>query len=134
MALDLGDRRIGVAICDDNRLVATPLDTIHRVGDRVIEHGHIRDLVDEHEAVVVVVGLPLSLSGEVGPAARKVLSEVKGLRKRLGVEVVTHDERLSTVDAEASLRTQGVNTRKGRKVVDQLAAAVILQRWIDATL
>lgn len=82
--------------------------------------------------MVVVVGLPLSLSGDVGPAARRVLSEVKGLRKRLAVEVVTHDERLSTVDAEASLRAQGVNTRKGRSVVDQLAASVILQSWIDA--
>jgi putative Holliday junction resolvase len=80
----------------------------------------------------VVVGLPLSLSGEVGPAARKVLTEVKSLRKRLAIEVVTHDERLSTVSAQESLRRQGRKGSKGRAVVDQLAAAVILQSWIDA--
>ena len=81
---------------------------------------------------MVVVGLPLSLSGEVGPAARKVLAEVKSLRKRLAVEVVTHDERLSTVDAQGSLRHQGLKGPKGRAVIDQVAAAVILQSWIDS--
>lgn len=113
--------------------MATPLETIKRVGDRVIEHGHVERLIDEHRVVVVVVGLPLSLTGDVGPAARRVLSEVKGMRKRLPVEVVTQDERLSTVDAEASLRAQGVTARKGRGVVDQVAASVILQAWIDAS-
>lgn len=72
------------------------------------------------------------MNGDVGPAARRVLSEAKGLRKRIGVEVVTHDERLSTVDAESSLRAQGVNSRKGRAVVDKVAASVILQGWIDS--
>lgn len=132
LALDLGDRRIGVAICDAGRTVATPLETIRRVGDRVVEHGHVNRLIEEHGVVVVVVGLPLSLTGDIGPAARRVLSEVRGMRKRLPVEVVTHDERLSTVDAEASLRAQGVTARKGRSVVDQVAASVILQAWIDA--
>lgn len=112
--------------------MATPLETIGRVGDRGVEHQRIKTLIEEHEIAVVVVGLPLSLSGEVGPTARAVLSEVKGLRKRLGTEVVTHDERLTTVSAETSLREQGVTGRRGRAVVDQVAAAVILQSWIDA--
>ncbi len=132
LGIDLGDRRIGVAICDSDRLVATPLETISRVGNRPVEHDRIVELATEHEVSVVVVGLPLSLSGEVGPAARKVLSEVKGLRKRLAAEVVTHDERLSTVDAQGSLRQQGLKGQKGRAVIDQVAASVILQSWIDS--
>jgi putative Holliday junction resolvase len=111
--------------------VATPLQTVARVGDRVVEHGIVAALAAEHEATVLVVGLPLSLSGEVGPAARQVLSEVRGLRKRVPIEVVTHDERLSTSTAEASLRQQGVGRRQGRMVVDSVAASVILQAWMD---
>ncbi|MGF1598228.1 MAG: Holliday junction resolvase RuvX [Acidimicrobiales bacterium] len=135
LGLDLGERRIGVAVCDDRRTVATPLETIARVGDRTVEHGRVAELVEEHAGVAVVVGLPLSLDGERGPMARKVASEVKGLRRRLdalGVEVVTHDERMTTVTALGSLRAQGVSSRRGRSVVDQVAAAVILQSWIDA--
>lgn len=102
------------------------------MGDRSVEHQHIGRLLAEHEATEIVVGLPLALDGSVGPAARKVLSEVKGLRKRLGVTVATHDERLSTVEGARSLRAQGIKQGDGRQVIDQLAAQVILQAWIDA--
>ncbi len=132
LGLDLGTQRVGVAICDANRTVATPLTTVARVGDRRIEHEAIAQLVAEHDIVTVVVGLPLSLSGEEGPAVRLVRSEIKGLRRRLEVEVVSHDERLSTVSAQASLRQGGVNAKRGRAVVDQLAASVILQSYIDS--
>ncbi|MDH4278107.1 MAG: Holliday junction resolvase RuvX [Acidimicrobiia bacterium] len=135
IGLDLGDRRIGVAVCDAGRTVATPSEIVQRVGDRPVEHDLIAEIVDRTEATVVVVGLPLSLDGSVGPAARKVLSEVKALRRRLGpggVEVVTHDERNTTTTAANSLADAGIGSRKGRGVVDQVAAAVILQSWIDA--
>lgn len=132
LGVDLGSKRIGVAICDAGRTVATPLETVARVGDRSIEHGRLAQLVDEHEVSLVVVGLPLSLDGGLGPTAKQMLSEVKGLRKRLAVTVITHDERLTTVTAEASLRSGGVSSKRGRSVVDQLAAAVILQSWIDS--
>ena len=133
IGLDLGSKRIGVAICDDGRTVATPLATVERVGDRAVEHARIAELVAEHGAALVVVGLPLSLDGSVGPAARSVLREAKALRRRLGVVVETHDERLTTVSAEASLRAGGVGGRGARRVVDQVAASVILQAWIDAS-
>ncbi|MFV0525696.1 MAG: Holliday junction resolvase RuvX [Acidimicrobiales bacterium] len=132
LGLDLGTKRIGVAVCDDARTLATPLDTVHRVGDRTVEHRAIADLMDTHDAVALVVGMPLGLDGTRGPAAKAIMSEVKGLRRRLGVEVWTHDERMTTVTAERSLRDQGRTGRRGRQVVDQLAAAVILQAWIDA--
>lgn len=134
IGLDLGERRIGVALCDQARTVATPIATLDRRGDRSVEHAALGRLMQEYEVDLLVVGLPLSLSGELGPAARKVLTEVKSLRKRLGVSVVTHDERLSTVTAQASLHDQGWHGRKGgkgRRVIDQVAAAVILQSWID---
>jgi len=135
IGLDLGDRRIGVAVCDAGRTVATPSETVRRIGNRPVEHDLIREIVARTGATVVVVGLPLSLDGSMGPAARKVLSEVKALRKTLGpdgVAVVTHDERNTTTTATHSLVDAGVGSRKSRDVVDQVAAAVILQSWIDA--
>ncbi len=130
LALDLGRRRIGVAVCDDARTVATPYRTVERTGHRPDEHDDLADLVDEVGAGVVVVGLPLSLDGSLGPAAKSVLSEVKALRRRLAVPVETHDERLSTVTAEAQLDHGGVRGTRRRDVVDQLAAAVILEAWL----
>ncbi len=115
--------------------MATPYETVKRIGDRPAEHDKIAEIVDQIQATAVVVGLPLSLDGTVGPAARKVLSEVKALRKRLGAEgvaVVTHDERNTTTTATHSLSEAGIGSRRGRSVVDQVAAAVILQSWIDA--
>lgn len=134
LALDLGDRRVGVAVCDEARMVATPYDTIDRVGDRRREHEQIEALIDETDATAVVVGLPLSLNGDLGPAARKVLSEVKALRRRFvsrRIPVITHDERHTTTTAADSLQRQGVRGRDRREMIDQVAASVILQDWID---
>jgi putative Holliday junction resolvase len=132
VGLDLGTRRIGVALSNSAGTVATPYDVLTRSDDRVDDHGRIAAIVDEAGAGVVVVGLPLSLDGSVGPAARDVLDEVDELRARLPVAVMTWDERLSTVEAQRRLRTAGVKGRKGRRVVDQVAATVILQSWLDA--
>ena len=131
LALDLGRRRIGVAVCDDGRTVATPYRTVHRSGHRPDEHRELAELVAETGAVAMIVGLPLSLDGSMGPAAKGVIAEVKALRRVVGVPIETHDERLSTVTAEDSLSSGGVRGSRRRQVVDQLAAAVILQAWID---
>jgi putative Holliday junction resolvase len=132
LGLDLGTRRIGVALSDSAGTVATPYDVLTRSGDRTSDHARIAELVDEAGATIVVVGLPLSLDGSVGPAARGILDEADELRARLPVGVVTWDERLSTVEAQQRLRAAGVRGRKGRRVVDQVAATVILQSWLDA--
>lgn len=131
VALDLGQRRIGVAVCDTDRTVATPFRTVRRSGHRPDEHAELASLVQEVGAVLVVVGLPLSLDGSMGLAAKKVVSEVKALGKVLGIPVETHDERLTTVTAEASLDASGVRGSRRREVVDQVAAQVILQSWLD---
>lgn len=132
VALDLGTRRIGVALSDSGGTVATPYETVHRSGDRGREHRRIAQLVDEAGAEVVVVGLPLSLDGSLGPAARAILDEVDEMRTALDAEIVTWDERLSTVQAERSMRAMGVRKGDKRRIVDQLAATVILQSWLDA--
>ena len=132
VALDIGTRRIGVALSDSNGTVATPYEVVQRSGDRERDHRRIGALVDEAEAEVVVVGLPFSLDGSIGPAARAILEEVDQLRVTLPVEVVTWDERLTTVEAERSLRVMGVKKGNRRRVVDQVAATVILQSWLDA--
>ena len=132
VGIDFGSRRIGVAVSDAGQMVATPFETIKRVGDRTVEHGRIAEIVDEIGAVVVVVGLPLSLDGTDGRAVDLVRSEIRGLVKRLAVPVEEYDERFTTVEAERSLRVTGTKGRAKRDVIDQVAAAVLLQGWLDA--
>lgn len=131
LGLDLGSRRIGVAVTDSGQAVATGVQALVRSGDRRADHLAIARLVAEYEAVGVVVGVPWSLSGAAGPAADQVLAEVAELAAELDVEVVTTDERLTTVAAAGALRASGRSSRRQREVVDQTAAAVILQGYVD---
>ncbi len=129
IGLDLGDARIGVAICDPDRRLALPLGTIH-VGRPPGELIAVRDLAREHDADLVVLGLPLHLSGDEGDAAAKARAFAEGLAAT-GLRVELHDERLSTVEAERALRDAGVPGRDRRRSVDAAAATVILQSWLD---
>lgn len=136
VALDLGSRRIGVAYSDSRRTLASPWGTIERSGDDVRDRAAIVDAVQETEALVVVVGLPLSLSGSAGPAARAALAETEALRaalEPLGVAVETADERFTTVEAQRSLTAAGRKGKASRQVVDSAAAMVLLQAWLDRT-
>lgn len=133
-AIDLGSRRIGVAYSDSGRTLASPWGTIERSGDAARDRHAIVDAVRECEARTVVVGLPLSLSGQTGPAARAALEEAAALRtllEPLGVTVETADERLTTLEAERGLRAAGRTGKKARRVVDSAAAMVLLQSWLD---
>jgi putative Holliday junction resolvase len=132
LALDIGSRRLGIAVSDPTGTVATPLATVPR-RDVAKDAGTIRRLALEHGASVVVAGLPLSLSGREGPAARSVRAYVDELRERLpDLLFELADERLSTVAAERALVEGGVRRRVRRGVVDQVAASVFLQAWLDA--
>ena len=134
VALDLGAKRIGVAFSDSGRSIASPWGTIERSGDAARDRRAIVEAVREVEASTVVVGLPLSLSGEVGPAAKAALSEAAELRTVFepeGVAVETADERFTTVEAERAMRTAGRTGKAARKVVDSAAAMVLLQAWLD---
>ena len=114
-------------------MLATPYEVVQRSGDVARDHERIAALVDEADGEVVVVGLPLSLDGSSGPAAQRVEIEAEALRARLTVPVELWDERFSTVEAERRLRAAGVRAKRQRHVVDQVAATVILQSWLDAT-
>jgi putative Holliday junction resolvase len=132
LGIDLGAKRVGVAISDAGRTVATPIEVVRRSGDRPRDHRALQALVDEWEATTVVVGVPYSLDGSIGPSAQGVLTEIDALRATLGVPVETYDERLSTVTAERSLMQQNLRADERRRVVDMVAAAVLLQGWLDA--
>jgi putative Holliday junction resolvase len=133
IGLDLGSKRIGVAVSDDSGALATPYDVITRSGDRARDHRRVRELAEETGAGAVIVGLPLSLDGSIGPAARAALAEVDELRVAIALPVETYDERLTTVTADRSLQQgAGMNARARRTVIDKVAAAVMLQAWLDA--
>ena len=129
VALDLGGRRIGVATSVGT--IASPHSVLERAATRDADHAAIAALVAELEADLVVVGLPLSLDGTMGPAARAAADEAAQLADVLPVPVETYDERLTTVTADRSLSQLGLRGQARRRVVDQVAAAVILQAWLD---
>lgn len=131
VGVDLGTKRIGVAICDAAGTVATPYETIARSGNAVRDRQEIARIVEEVGAEIVVVGLPISLDGRRGPAADAAAAEAEALAAVLPVPVELHDERLTTVSAERSLRAQGVKGPRRRQMIDQVAAAVMLQAWLE---
>ncbi|MHB1496844.1 MAG: Holliday junction resolvase RuvX [Acidimicrobiales bacterium] len=129
LGVDLGSKRIGLAISDDGRVLASAYQVLQRGRSRVADHAELARTVAESGATLVVVGLPLSLSGRSGPAARAVEAEVAELRQVLDVPVELCDERLTTVVASRSL--EGRRPALRRAVIDQMAAAGILQTWLD---
>jgi putative Holliday junction resolvase len=134
VGIDLGATRIGIAVSDSGGLMATARGTLNRTGDAVQDRRALVDLVVEEEAVVVVVGHPLSLDGSRGPAARAAEVEAAALASLLqdrNVAVELFDERLTTVSAHQALRAGGTKGRNQRAVVDQTAAAVMLMAWLD---
>lgn len=131
LGLDLGEARIGVAVSDDDRRVAVPHGTI-RVGRPPGELRAVAALVLELGATLVVVGHPRSMSGASGAQAQQAEAFAEALRAVLDVPVELQDERLSTAQAERTLRAAGVTGRRRRDVVDESAAAVILGAWLDA--
>jgi putative Holliday junction resolvase len=131
LGLDLGSTRIGVALSDPSATIATPFTVLARGRSRAEDHRAIARLVADEEVGIVVVGLPLSLNGDLGPAARAAAAEAEALATVLPVPVETHDERLTTVAADTALMAAGVRAEARRRVVDKVAAAVMLQSWLD---
>jgi putative Holliday junction resolvase len=130
LALDVGERRIGVALSDETATLATGLDTLTRVGPRKDARA-VADLVRRHEAAAVVVGLPLNMDGTAGTQAGKVRAFVDGLKRHIGVPVIERDERLTTVEAHEILRKSGVAWSQRAALLDKVSAVVILQEYLD---
>ena len=131
MALDVGEVTLGVAISDELGITAQPITTIDRRG---IKHDlrSIAELVTKHEIGTIVVGLPLRLSGLVGSSAESALEFAERVRARVNLPVVTWDERYSTMQAERVLLEGDASRRKRREVINQIAAAIILQSYLDS--
>jgi putative Holliday junction resolvase len=131
LGIDLGTKRIGVALSNSEGTLATPYEVVARSGDRARDHRRIAELAAETEAACLVVGLPLSLDGSEGPAARAAVAEAAELGTATGLPVETWDERLTTVSADRDLMALDMKADARRRVVDKVAAAVLLQAWLD---
>ena len=131
VGVDLGSKRIGISTSDASGTLASPHSVIQRGGSRSVDHLAIKSIVEEYEAEVVVVGLPVSMNGQMLQAAQLVLSEVEQISQVVGVSVVTFDERKSTVTADELLMQNNLNAQERRKIIDKISATVILQGWLD---
>jgi putative holliday junction resolvase len=131
LGIDLGSKRIGIAVSDRTGTIASPLTMIPRSGSVRRDHEQIRKLAVEEEAEMLVVGLPLNMNGSSGPAAKAAIAEADALATVVGVPVITFDERRTTVTADRALIEAGISAQARRKLVDKVAAAVMLQAWLD---
>jgi putative Holliday junction resolvase len=130
MGLDMGSHKIGLAISDESGLIAQSLETIKRKSTEE-DLKEITRVIDQFKIEKIVVGLPKNMNGTLGKQAETVLEWIEGLKKRISLPVVTWDERLTTVGATKILLEADLSRKKRKKVVDQLAAALILQGFLD---
>ena len=131
LGIDHGEARIGLALADDLGMLAHPLETIHmkEVADPV---ARIAEIVGRNKIEIIVLGMPRNMDGTYGPAAEKVRAFAEKLRAVCGCEVKLWDERLTSVAAQRALHEAGRNVKQSREVIDQVAAQMILQGWLDA--
>jgi putative Holliday junction resolvase len=131
LGFDIGERRIGVAVSDPTGRVATPLTVLDARG-LARDPGPLRRLVEDYEPMEIVVGLPLTLSGDEGPQVSVVRATVRRLIEPLGIPVAYYDERLTSAEAERAMSATGTDARARRGAVDMVAASVLLQSYLDA--
>ena len=130
IGLDLGSKRIGVSICDEKQLIATPYKTIHKSkNNELIEE--LKNIIQENDIKAIIIGYPLNMDGSSGSSAQSVNDVSKNIDKEIDVDVCLWDERLSTVGAFNLSSQLDVNVSKREKKIDQNAAAFILQGAID---
>ncbi len=116
---------------DSSGVIASPLTVVMRSSTRAQDHKKIQELIDEYEVDCVVVGMPLSMSGKVGPAAKSAQEEIKELEIALSVPIYSYDERLTSKTANESMMQANMKAQARRRIVDKIAAAVMLQGWLD---
>lgn len=131
LGVDPGTRRIGVAVSDRSGTVASPLLVLQCGRSRRDDLAALARLARDEEAEVVVVGLPVNMDGSEGAAAKAARRDAATLATLVGVPVELHDERLTTVTAERTLLAAGLDAVQRRRVVDKVAAAIMLQSWLD---
>ncbi len=130
LALDVGDKRIGVAVSDVTRMLVKPVETIQRKNSKS-DVARVSKLTEEHEAAAVIVGLPKNMDGSEGEQAAKVRSFAKKIMRETRLPVYFEDERLSSFTATERLVERGIDTGRNRELIDMEAAVVILQSYLD---
>lgn len=131
IGIDVGKARVGVARTDPDGVIATPVETLARTMDGVADVGAVRDLVAELDALEVIVGLPIALSGRDTASTQDARAFAEAIARAVPVPVRLVDERLSTVSAQGALRASGRKGRAQRSVIDQVAAVIIVQHALD---
>jgi putative holliday junction resolvase len=129
--MDVGARRIGLAISDPLGITAQGLETLHRQNKRM-DYAQLEHVIREHEVAEIVMGLPLRMSGAEGIQAEKMQAFAEDIRRRFKVPVHLWDERLTSAQANRLLRETDMSIKRRGAVVDQMAAVLILQSWLDA--
>ena len=132
LAVDWGELRIGLALSDESQVLATPLETLHRRQGKRFPMPRFLALSAAHNPVGIVVGLPLSLEGEEGESAQAAREVAASIERRTGLPLELWDERMSTARALGAIQAQGGSTRGRKADVDSLAAAVLLQHFLEA--
>ena len=130
LGIDPGEVRVGVALSDDLGMLAHPLETIDTSRHDPCER--IAELATQRQARAIIVGVPRNMDGSFGPAAEKARALIERLRQRVECQVIPWDERLTTVSAQRALRDAGRKAKDQRSVIDQAAAQILLQSWIDS--
>lgn len=130
MGLDLGEKRVGVALSDESETLATPYEVVRRVSfARLLDR--LAQIVAREHVRALVIGHPFSLSGDVGPQARHLAAEANRIAEQLGLPLTLWDERLTTVRAEQLLAERGSRNGRRKRTVDAMVAAIILQEYLD---
>lgn len=130
IGLDVGDKTIGVAASDPMFLLAQPVETIKRTKVKN-DINRLKELIEEYEADLLVVGLPKNMNNTIGPQSMKVMSFVDLIKKEIDIEIVYEDERMTTIQSEAVLMDMKVRRENRKKYIDKIAAAFILQTYLD---
>lgn len=130
MALDVGDKTIGIALSDPMLITSQPLETIKRTKVK-FDIDRIEELVNENEVSTLIVGLPKNMNNTIGPQAMRVISFVDFIKKRLDIEIIYQDERMTTLESEAVLIDMSVRRENRKKHIDKIAASFILQSYLD---
>jgi len=131
MGLDIGDKYIGIALSDPLGMFAQPLKVITRTGDEAIMED-LKEIIADSEVSKIVFGLPKNMNGSIGPQAESVLDFIEMLKQVVNIECLPWDERLSSRAAENAMLEAGLSRNKRKKMVDKIAAAIILQGYLDS--
>ena len=132
LCLDLGEKTIGVAVSDPMGWTAQAVEVIHRNGNLKSEIGRLQELIKEYGVELILLGLPKNMNGTVRDQGQKAMAYAAKIEERLGIPVKLWDERLSTVAAGRALLEADMSRAKRKKVIDKVAAAVILQGYLDS--